>query len=125
MKNPAPLTEGLWTPSEWYLAQVVHVLAGAFVMVAAHVHGWDAGITWLAFLGVTAIKEFLVDVSPFESDTYFGSLQDFTCYQIGAIAGRAIPEYFWAGVAVASLAILVLFAVDLAMHADWTSNPFS
>lgn len=113
-----------WTPSAWYLAEVVHILAGAAVLLAAHLRGWDVGLTVGAFLTIAFVKEFLIDTSPFEGDTWWGSAQDFACYAIGVLAGWIVEPYFWAGVGVAGGTILVLFVIDLVRNADWSLTPY-
>ena len=117
--NPSSQS-GFWSPSPWYLAQTVHVLAGAVVMLAAHLHGWDVGLTGGIFLAVAFFKEFLIDISPFEGDTWWGSALDFACYTVGVFGGVLATLHFWWGVGMAAGAIALLFAVDLYRNADWS-----
>ena len=121
MKNPTPgRPGGFWQPSPWYLAQVVHVLAGAAVLLAAHVRGWNVYTSVAIFLAVAAFKEFAIDTSPFEKDSWLGSAQDFAAYAAGACAGLVAGFAFWEGAALAGGTILILFVTDLVRNADWS-----
>lgn len=120
--NPPP-SSGFWTPSAWYLAQVVHLLAGPAVLFAAHIHGWEIVWTAIVFILATATKEFGLDVSPsFEGDSWQGSRQDFFFYQWGLCAASLTLAWFWIGVSLEVLGILTVFAVDVYQNARWPKN---
>lgn len=83
-----------WKESSWYDAQTIHALAGALVLSAGLNHGWELLWLVLGFVAVTAIKEFVIDVSPFENDSWWSSADDFTFYQLGArAAGWCIANF--------------------------------
>lgn len=111
--NPGPGSGGFWNPSPWYLAQVVHVLAGPAILFAGIHHGWS--VAWVAgvFLAVTAVKEFVVDVSPFEGDSWWGSTQDWLCYAAGMGGSLLALAWFWVGVAMVGCTVAGLFGMDL------------
>lgn|SRR6185312_6069292 len=116
MTNPTNSGKGIWEPSPWYMAQVIHVLAGAFILFAGTTHGLSVGWLYASFFLVTALKEFALDTASwFEGDTWGGSAWDFGCYQVGAIGGIvASCGHFWLGTVLTSSAVLVLFGIDLA-----------
>jgi hypothetical protein len=92
-----------WSPSAWFLAQTNHVLAGCLVVVAAAWQGWEPGWAFAGAIAAAALKEFVLDLGPLEHDTWQGSLGDWTCYALGALAG-------WLAVD----AVLVLTVWDIA-----------
>ena len=76
-----------WSPSAEYCAQSAHYLAGALVVLAAEQHGLSLFWTAIVFISVTAFKEFVADMTFWEHDTLAGSALDWTCYQLGLLAG--------------------------------------
>lgn len=84
MANTSNAT-GFWSPSAWYCAEVVHILAGALILVAASLHGFTPWIVLACLLTGAAVKEFGIDLSPFEGDSLWGSCQDFFFYAVGGV----------------------------------------
>ena len=108
-----PIPNGFWRPSNWYLAQTVHFLAGALILQVAAAHHVSLWITYGIFAVVTAIKEFVIDLSPFEGDTIPGSFEDWTCYQLGAAAAGIAVRGLWWGVVFGACVVMGLFVVDV------------
>lgn len=117
MTNPANSGQGFWEPSPWYLAQTIHALAGALIVFAGSTHGWLAWSVFLALVIGAAVKEFGLDLSPFEGDTLAGSTWDFAFYVVGGVGGWLATFAFWWGAAIVIGAVLAAFAVDLWNHA--------
>jgi hypothetical protein len=102
----------VWVPSTWYLAETLHVTAGVAIIFAGGVK-LNLLTVLICFVGITAIKEFVIDVSRFENDSWSGSMQDFLAYMIGAVCGLLALGAFWVGVVAAACAISALFLYDL------------
>lgn len=103
----------LWTPSSWYLACVVHLLAGALIVFAANKRHYSLRWTLLLFWALAAIKEFVIDVSAVEGDSWLGSAIDFACYVFGSLCGRIGLCFFWLGVGLLVAAILTCVGIDV------------
>lgn len=124
MKNPAPNTEGFWEPSPWFLAQSAHLGWAIAFYVPALVCGWDAWIFFGIVFAGTFFKEFFVDISPFERDSWSGSAQDFWFWQMGSIGARIlISSPFW-GMTWVLVWIGVAFGIDLYENAHWSVTPY-
>jgi len=117
--NPT-VPKGKWEPSNWYLAQVVHVLAGAYVFYSGLTGlGLDVWKFYFVYLLITGLKEFALDVAPwFEGDSLKGSAWDFGCYQLGAFGGILGTYFYWPGNVVVIGVILSLFTADYVIQAS-------
>jgi hypothetical protein len=89
-----------WEENEQYLAQVGHFLGGAIVIVLATLFSIVCGAGWLPILitlGVgivaAAVKEFVLDRRPPESDSLANSTMDFAFYMIGAAVGLGVTAF--------------------------------
>ncbi len=112
---PGKASPGLWIGSPWFLAQMTHVLAGSgFLFAFSGTHGW---LPWLCAVIVfvwSIVKEFVVDLSPFEEDSVMGSVQDAMFYNTGGGCGwLGVIGWFWGGVGGIVVTTIVLFLIDL------------
>lgn len=118
------MSQPLWTPSAWYLAEVNHVLAASLVVMLADRQGWRIGVVVMWMTLAVALKEFWADLSWLEHDTVVGSVTDAICYMIGALGTWLSLYHLWWGVGVVSAAILGLTLWDiLTQHFPNTFGP--
>lgn len=118
-----PTPQGFWQPSNWYLAQVTHVLASIAIVEAALLHFHCKLIVVSVLLaGITGFKEFAIDCSPFENDTVLGSAQDWLCYLLG-LGVAALAQYdAWLGIVLGVCVIGCLFGIDVVEQHRSPSN---
>lgn len=120
-----------WSPSNWFLAQTNHVLAGPAVYFGGVcLCGWEAWHVALGVLVVTVVKEFVLDVGILEKagapsilaraarlfrsrDTYAGSARDFAYYQVGSAGAWLALLWFWPGLVLMVGAVVELFVRDV------------
>ena len=120
----AYMSDPLWTPSAWFLAEVNHVLASCCIVLLADRQGWRVGLVVLWMSLAVALKEFWADLTWLEHDTVVGSFTDAICYGIGALGTWLALYRPWWGVGVLSAAILGLTLWDiLAQHCPNTFGP--
>lgn len=132
--TPSPNSGGWWEPSAWYCAEVTHILAGAGLVWILLLNAYRPWPVILLFLAAAGFKEYVIDVSPFEGDTYWGSTQDFFFYAVGALAGW-IGWYFepilWPGIVGVVLSVLSVLCIDVTQQhkgrsaSDSRFNPFA
>lgn len=110
-----------WRPSDdFFYPQMIHLwVSWAIVVSLPYIHLSP----WLGAWGllVWALgKEFVVDLSWFEGDTFCGSFRDFCFYQLGAWAALVMTLGIcpWAAL-VPALATVVITAVDMYRTANW------
>ncbi len=113
--TPASKATGFWSPSAWYCAEVLHILAGALVVLGGSFHGYNP---WMVSAGLAigaAVKEFAIDLSPFEGDSLWGSCQDFGCYLVGGLGGfvAASTAFFWTAALIVIAGVLVCMVIDM------------
>jgi len=76
-------------PSPNAAYQGVHALIGyGAVLTAAKLHHWTWGFLAVVVFGL--VKEFIIDIFGKEHDSFLSSLQDFTFYMVGAVAGTIV-----------------------------------
>ena len=114
-----PNKPGFWQGSKWYLAQVLHVIAGAYITSQCIFHGWSTFWIIGILFALACVKEFYVDMSSFENDSLWSSFQDWFFYVTGVAAGWLTVDHFWLGNTLLLLPILVVFTVDLYQNANW------
>jgi hypothetical protein len=116
--TPPSKATGFWSPSAWYCAEVLHILAGALVVVAGALHGLTPWMVLAGLVVVAGVKEFTIDVSPFEGDSWWGSTQDFFFYCVVGSGGfLAAVSFFWIGGIVVVAGILLCMVVDMLENA--------
>lgn len=114
--------QALWQPSNWYLAEVTHVLFSVAIVEYILYH-WNSSLDALLVINLslatmTAIKEFIIDLSPFEGDTVYGSAQDWSCYLLGLLVADLGQWHAWLGLLAGAVVIGGLFTIDVfAQHA--------
>ena len=108
-----PSKQGFWQPSNWYLAQVVHVLASLAIVEGCLLH-FHTPLLPLCILiaGIAGFKEYAIDCSPFENDSIWGSTQDWFCYLLGVAVAATAQADVWLGIALAASVVGCLFAID-------------
>ena len=111
-RQPEPGT-GFWTPSAWFLAQVNHALCGLFLFAFL-----QAGVSvWVPVVGIMAwatVKEFILDLTVLEHDSFWGSMQDFLAYAGGVWTCWLATKFFATGAIFFGAGLLFLTLADIA-----------
>ena len=104
MQQPSP-NSGKWVPSPFFLANMTHLLGAALVTITAAYKGMPLPWIIVGVIVFALLKEFIADMTFLESDTFAGSLEDFTGYMTGLFLA-VLATYTLAGAVVVAGVII-------------------